>query len=518
MSDKELLFERSDYLFKDTSGLLKEELISWYLCSDKKTYAIASAKEEKVHEQYVEPRHIRVFHYENMYSFISKDGFFYNKFSCEEYDWVIKIYDSPFYICKKDEKYGIIDDNNNIILDIVYPLITLLPKMLNIDIDELYWYEAPDIRESREEGLGENTKPYITLKITTYNCEYLLELTSFHKSKMYSKIYTFGKNYLVENKGLYGLITPTGEEILTPIYHKAYPIDDIFTYNSIPERYRYYRDSSNACIETDFEGHIVPIANNGKFYGEIPMEYDGCIKIQNYFIVKKNGKYGLISKGFEQIYTHIPIEYKSITFDEHCPFYHYWKEKGKPNITFAIVQDENGFQLFDIISKSPVGEHYQSIKFTYSRGVNTDYRDNGSYVPFFIAEKNNRFALISQAGVPLTEFIYQSMLAMTNSIFPVCRDNKWGIINEWGKTLVECEWDGFERVLGGRATLIRNEKKFVIELNIRKNNISNTETSTYERPTYEKYNGSYAQDEMGYSDDDIDTIFDGDPLAYWNID
>lgn len=37
-------------------------------------------------------------------------------------------------------------------------------------------------------------------------------------------------------------------------------------------------------------------------------------------------------------------------------------------------------------------------------------------------------------------------------------------------------------------------------------------------PTYARYNGSYAQDEMGYSDDDIDTIFDGEPDAYWNID
>ena len=37
-------------------------------------------------------------------------------------------------------------------------------------------------------------------------------------------------------------------------------------------------------------------------------------------------------------------------------------------------------------------------------------------------------------------------------------------------------------------------------------------------PTYDRYAGSYAQDEMGYSDDDIDTIFDGDPDAYWNID
>lgn len=40
----------------------------------------------------------------------------------------------------------------------------------------------------------------------------------------------------------------------------------------------------------------------------------------------------------------------------------------------------------------------------------------------------------------------------------------------------------------------------------------------YETPTYGRYAESYAQDEMGYSDDDIDTIFDGDPDAYWNID
>ena len=39
-----------------------------------------------------------------------------------------------------------------------------------------------------------------------------------------------------------------------------------------------------------------------------------------------------------------------------------------------------------------------------------------------------------------------------------------------------------------------------------------------ETPSYERYSGSWAQDVEGYSDDDIDTVFDGDPLAYWNID
>ncbi len=39
----------------------------------------------------------------------------------------------------------------------------------------------------------------------------------------------------------------------------------------------------------------------------------------------------------------------------------------------------------------------------------------------------------------------------------------------------------------------------------------------YRESTYEEYNGSYAQDVMGYSDQDIDDAFDGNPDAYWNI-
>lgn len=37
-------------------------------------------------------------------------------------------------------------------------------------------------------------------------------------------------------------------------------------------------------------------------------------------------------------------------------------------------------------------------------------------------------------------------------------------------------------------------------------------------PSYGRYSGSWAQDVEGYSDDDIDTIFDGVPSAYWNVD
>ena len=39
-----------------------------------------------------------------------------------------------------------------------------------------------------------------------------------------------------------------------------------------------------------------------------------------------------------------------------------------------------------------------------------------------------------------------------------------------------------------------------------------------ESRTYDEFAGSYAQDVMGYSDEEIYDVFDGEPDAYWNID
>ena len=67
-----------------------------------------------------------------------------------------------------------------------------------------------------------------------------------------------------------------------------------------------------------------------------------------------------------------------------------------------------------------------------------------------------------------------------------------------------------EQVLNQRNSYSYESEDFKYEV---KNDVAH-----YERDTYDYYAGSYAQDEMGYSDDDIETIFDGDPSAYWNID
>jgi hypothetical protein len=75
------------------------------------------------------------------------------------------------------------------------------------------------------------------------------------------------------------------------------------------------------------------------------------------------------------------------------------------------------------------------------------------------------------------------------------------------------------------AVFKREQRSFsrdIIDLNASKyaarhaqheSNRTNDDESTYHR-----YQGSYASDEMGFSDQTIDDVFDGDPDAYWNID
>lgn len=490
--------------YKETSGLIKDGLYSWHLCDDNKTYTIESAFENRIHEMRIESRHMIVFSYHSK-SLISKDGFFYNKFDCEEYDWIERIYSSEYYICRKSDKYGIIDDEGNVIIDIVYPLITRLPKIVDIDIDEIYWYEPPHIRKHRKEELGENTKPYLIVKITTYDGEYLLELTSGHKSKIYDKIYTFGKNYLIESKGLYGLLSRMGEEVVPPQYAKAWPFDKTMFDWSIDERYR-----TGGWIEVEMDGRKVPIANNGKYYGEIPLEYNECRRLERgYYSVTKNNKKGVLFMGLSGLSTYVPVKYDNVLLDPYQPF----------NVVFAIVHDEEGYKLLDV-RKGTLSEPYQSLAFTFDIGLSRveNYSRMMGYAPYFIAQKNNKYALLSQKGIPLTNFEYQSIKPMLCNIFPVCKNDKWGVLNKKGESLIACEWDRLVNISNGEITVEKSGEKRAIKLDDVYVESGHSHKPSCKHSTYGRYAGTYAQDEMGYSDDDIDTIFDGDPSAYWNID
>lgn len=96
-----------------------------------------------------------------------------------------------------------------------------------------------------------------------------------------------------------------------------------------------------------------------------------------------------------------------------------------------------------------------------------------------------------------------------------CKHNEIGIILEKLCKLIE-EHQGTVQDFSKPIILelLKEVPQFIIPQNF---------TYTHWHPNnYNKYNGdyrgSYAHDDIGYSNSDIDTIFDGDPDAYWNID
>lgn len=102
--------------------------------------------------------------------------------------------------------------------------------------------------------------------------------------------------------------------------------------------------------------------------------------------------------------------------------------------------------------------------------------------------------------------------------------NKWGLIDVDGNEVLPVEYDDIWNFYArNRITtkIIKDKKSIDFKLSAFK--IDNEfEHCIYNkddyRPHYGEFEGSYAQDVMGYSDDVINDAFEGDPDNYWNID
>jgi hypothetical protein len=104
---------------------------------------------------------------------------------------------------------------------------------------------------------------------------------------------------------------------------------------------------------------------------------------------------------------------------------------------------------------------------------------------------------------------------------------KWGIINEKGEEVLPVIYDDIWNFYGKNRYSTKVEKDGMLtevyfhELNpslpVHHRSTYSQNNDEYSRH-YGEYAGTYAQDVMGYSDEDIDAAFDGEPDAYWNID
>ena len=109
----------------------------------------------------------------------------------------------------------------------------------------------------------------------------------------------------------------------------------------------------------------------------------------------------------------------------------------------------------------------------------------------------------------------------------VDNDDKWGIINERGEEVLPCIYPNIWNFYGKNFNSIKVQegkvlKEIPFSLLVGESKECGWEENypdcSWRKETYDEYNGSYAQDVMGYSDQAIGDAFDGDPDAYWNID
>ncbi len=252
-------------------------------------------------------------------------------------------------------------------------------------------------------------------------------------------------------------------------------------------------------------------------YCEISNPYvfkeDSNASVYGVMIVCKNKKYGLID-----IYgnTIIPIENDAIypTFTYHRPY--------------LIVKKDNIAYIYHVLKYRIISKIYERIEIVSQRlpcGSTTD-----KYLKVY---KNGKCGLIHEQGKEIVPTIYDDCYGSIwycnnderHKYIIVTKDGKQGIINELGNVVADIKYDNirvnyptYNNPKDVHAVGLIGSIEIVlidscIDVPKRRSNILD-----FERESYGRYQGTYAQEEMGYSDDDIDTIFDGEPDAYWNID
>ncbi len=325
-------------------------------------------------------------------------------------------------------------------------------------------------------------------------------MASIHQNKQKHLIIQMSKQEAkeqgFETKGSgQGLLicTVCGQVIESDVYYAA-TIHDILCKDCIKE----YHEKADPKTKTQY----------CQAERDLSLEYDERTPVSlfsDYYIVTKNQMYGVINKWNDII---LPTLFRSIKSYEEA-------FRASTN-NIVVIQDAYGYFLFSLQKSEILTDHYESIDFLQGkRNTCTNIRN----CSFYIGVKNGKRAVISSLGKQLTDFAFDEVLLYRSRFLKLRNGSKWGLINRLGEELLPVSYDSIRDICGDLVNIEDNGTIKQIKIDRSKLLFSDIpRINTWESSTYDKYSGSYAQDEMGYSDDDIDTIFEGDPNAYWNID
>ena len=439
---------------------------------------------------------------------INMYGYFYNLFDSRIYDVVIHTIGN-YYLVNKNAKWGLIDDELHLMLDICYDDIRM-------------------VHFSKEE----NTSLFV---VTSQNGEFLYNPSTGMRTSLYESLswhdkkYIIGcfKNYLLyKEEGKYGLLSPEGEILIKAKYDLYEPS---FIERDIVKR-------GCALFSETFNNKTYGFyIENHKFYGKIPVDkYDSCIQIggryANYYVVKVEGKLGILNRRCEEI--DLPrLDELIFAKDPQNSMFSLLNKGNRKRYapiseTFVIGRINNKYNLYSVRSL----EDSQKTTLLISNCDKMEMVEEkkifgyGHEYPYVHYSRNGIEGYINEHGQIISTETFDAIepIALngsTRNYYIVKKDGKVGLLDPRRNIVFPCIYDDVLTVKKTTAIIIESGVEKEISYPSKKTSwYDKLPNSLEESRTFSRYTGSYAQDEMGYSDEDIDTIFDGDPSAYWNID
>lgn len=447
---------------------------------------------------------LRGVYYNSYYRYvpINDFGFFYGRFDCRKYDGVIKLPCYEFYLCNRNGRYGLLDSDGNIILHTAYK--NIFPYYWG-------WYPGYGMRyfslfdDNISNTWNEKYKDNVFLIVTTETGKFTYNLITRIESKVYDNIFISGWNHpqiMYKHEDKYGVMDIEGKQLLKPEYD----------YDNIT--YKLYQTYKDIQWEIWLE--------NGLLYGRIPINlYDRCFRVkidmsmECFYITERGKKYGLLSTwknkviepSFDEVILRKPkgtffaYQHPKITINRKIDD----KYVGN-SIVFVITRRGSKYWLYNAYKGDCLLEECDNI--TYQEGKN-DYHD----APCVMFKKGDIKGYVLISGDIIDNQQYDEITISRNKIY-VSKNGKHGILDITGNAYVPCNYELIIEKGRNKFIGVNDGQEDVYDYSDSYHN----DYSIHEPQSFSRYAGTYAQDEMGWSDDDIDTVLDGEPDAYWNID
>lgn len=398
----------------------------------------------------------------------------------------IKAEDAKYFVLLKDNKYGVINKEGQVIVNPEYDEIKIPNPTKDIFIC------VTDANNDISKAIDSNgnvlwtefnSVDAISIKAITSLVPYEKNVLKYKKGSLYGLMDISGdkitdaiyedisnieykEGYLkVKKEGQYGAINIKGKEILKIEY------DNILSDGYYDEETKYSGAGFILRTKTD-DGYRFGYAKaDGKIILEpIYNEVNRITEIENpkdiYLITSQNGRYGLV-KNKKQI---IENDYTEIGFD-------------KTN-NLLVVQKNDFYGVYDLAGKSIIPIDYDSIAIAgeyidaskadqtiifdaKGNNIDTDIlsKEKVSDKYSIVIDKENNYNIIDSNGNKLLKEKYSYIEFFNNDLFIATKNSNAGIINANGNVVIPLEYSTMKKIIGTNcleATMVESNKIAIV--------------------------------------------------------